>query len=98
VDVLAVGGGRLAARRPVGDPLPGQAVGAVDRELPPRDAAREDDRAGPDDVAAVEMDLARCGIDGSIARVTRISAPSRRACCSARLASSSPDTPEGKPR
>ena len=31
-------------------------------------------------------------------RVTRISAPSRRACCSARLASSSPDTPAGKPR
>ena len=33
-----------------------------------------------------------------IERVTRISAPSLRACCSARLASSSPDTPEGKPR
>ena len=33
-----------------------------------------------------------------IDRVTRISAPSLRACCSARLASSSPDTPEGNPR
>ena len=33
-----------------------------------------------------------------IDRVTRISAPSLRACCSARLASSSPDTPDGKPR
>ena len=31
-----------------------------------------------------------------IDRVTRISAPSLRACCSARLASSSPDTPDGK--
>jgi hypothetical protein len=33
-----------------------------------------------------------------IDRVTTISAPSRRACCSARVASSSPDTPDGKPR
>ena len=33
-----------------------------------------------------------------IVRVTRISAPSRRACWSARLASSSPDTPDGNPR
>ena len=32
----------------------------------------------------------------SMDRVTRISAPSRRACCSARLASSSPDTPGGE--
>ena len=31
-------------------------------------------------------------------RVTRISAPSRFACCSARLPSSSPDTPLGNPR
>ena len=53
----------------------------------------------PQHVAAVEVDLARarrrCRV---IERVTRISAPSRRACCSARLASSSPETPEGKPR
>ena len=63
VDVLAVRGRRLAAGRAVGDPLPGEAVGAVDRELPPGDAAREDDRACSDDVAAVEMDLARRGVD-----------------------------------
>ena len=54
---------RLAARRAVGDPSPGQAVEAVDRELPPGDAAREDDRARSDDVAAVEMDLPRRGVD-----------------------------------
>jgi hypothetical protein len=34
----------------------------------------------------------------STRRVTTISAPSRRACCSARLLSSSPETPFGKPR
>ena len=35
----------------------------VDREPPPRDPAREDDRARPEDVAAVEMHLPRRGVD-----------------------------------
>jgi hypothetical protein len=39
-----------------------------------------------------------CGSTRATVRVTRISAPRRRACCSARLASSSPETPFGKPR
>ena len=63
VDVLAVRAPRLAAGCSIGDPSPGKAVEAVDRELPPSDAARENDRACPDDVAAVEMYLARRGVD-----------------------------------
>ena len=55
--------GRLAARRAVGDALPGEPVEAVDRQLPPRDAAGEDDRPRPQDVAAVEVHLARRGVD-----------------------------------
>ena len=90
---------RLAARRAVVDALADEPLEPLDREPPPRDAAGEDDRARAQDVAAVEVHLARrrrrCRV---IDRVTRISAPSRRACCSARLASSSPDTPDGKPR
>ena len=54
---------RLAASRAVGDPLPGEAFEALDRELPPGDAAGEDDRARSDDIAAVEVDLARRGVD-----------------------------------
>jgi hypothetical protein len=49
-------------------------------------------------LVAVENDLARRRSMPSTLRVTRISAPSRRACWSARLASSSPETPFGKPR
>ena len=53
----------LAARGAVEDALAAQPVEAVDREASPRDAAREDDRAGPQDVAAVEVQLARHGVD-----------------------------------
>ena len=96
VDVEPVRVRRLAARRAVGDALARQAVEAVDGQPPPRDAAREDDRPRPQDVAAVEEHLAASRRrSASIARVTRISAPSRRACWSARLASSSPETPAG---
>ena len=99
VDVQAVGVGRLAARRAVGDALAGEPVEALDRQLAPRDPAGEDDRARPQDVAAVEVQLAACAASiRVIDRVTRISAPSLRACWSARLASSSPETPDGKPR
>ena len=63
VDVQPVGVGRLAARRAVGDALPGEPVEAVDRQVPPRDAAGQDDRPRPQDVAAVEVDLARRGVD-----------------------------------
>ena len=65
VDVEAVRVRRLAARRAVEDPLPGELVEAVDVELSPRDAAGEDDRPRAQDVAAVEMDLARAGIDAA---------------------------------
>ena len=63
VDVLAVRVRRFAARRAVGDALAGEPVEPFDLELPPRDAAGEDDRACPQDVAAVEVHLARRGVD-----------------------------------
>ena len=56
VDVEAVAVRCLAARRAVEDALAGEAVEALDREAPPRDAAGEDDRPRPQDVAAVEVD------------------------------------------
>ena len=43
--------------------MPDQAVEALDRELPPGDAAGEDDRPRAQDVAAVEVHLARRGVD-----------------------------------
>ena len=98
VDVEAVRARGLAPRGAVGDALAGQPVEAVHLELPPCDAARQDDRPRPQHVAAVEVHLAGGGSIRVIVRVTTISAPSRRACWSARLASSSPETPDGKPR
>ena len=98
VDVEPVRARRLAARRAVEDALADQRLDAGDREVPPRHAGGQDDRAPAQLVASVEADGARAGSRPVIARVTRISAPSRRACCSARLLSSSPETPAGKPR
>ena len=63
VDVEAVRVRRLAARRAVGDALAGEPVEALDRQPPPRDAAGEDDRPRPQDVAAVEVHLARRRVD-----------------------------------
>ena len=63
VDVEAVRVRRLAARRAVEDALADEPVEALDRELPPRDAAGEDDRPRAQDVAAVEVHLARRGVD-----------------------------------
>ena len=63
VDVEAVRVRRLAACRAVGDALPGEPVEAFDREVPPGDAAGEDDRPRPQDVAAVEVHLMGCGVD-----------------------------------
>ena len=59
VDVEAVRVRRLAAGGAVGDALAGEPVEALDREPPPRDAAGEDDRPRAQDVAAVEVHLAR---------------------------------------
>ena len=59
----AVGARRVAARRAVRDALAGEPVEAVDREAPPRDTAREDDRPRAQDVAAVEVQLPRRGVD-----------------------------------
>ena len=54
---------RFAACGAVEDALAGEAVEALDREMPPCDAACEDDRPRPQDVAAVEVHLTRRGID-----------------------------------
>ena len=54
---------RLAARGAVRDALAGEPVESLDRQVPPRDAAGEDDRPRPQDVAAVEVHLARRGVD-----------------------------------
>jgi len=79
-------------------PFPARRSNPSTRSRRQRDAAGEDDRPRAQDVAAVEVDEALAASTRTISRVTRISAPSRRACCSARLASSSPETPDGKPR
>ena len=63
VDVEAVRVRGLAARGAIEDPSPGELVEAWGIELPPRDAAREDDRARAQDVAAVEVDAVRGGVD-----------------------------------
>ena len=63
VYVQAVGVRRLAAGCAVEDPLAGEPVEPVDRELPPGDAAGEDDRPRIQDVAAVEVHLSRRSID-----------------------------------
>jgi len=59
VDVKSVGVRRLAARRAIGDPFSGQPLDPVHREASPRHPAREDDRARAQDIAAVEVELAR---------------------------------------
>ena len=43
--------------------LPGEPVESVERQPPPRDPAREDDRPRPEDVAAVELHLPRLGVE-----------------------------------
>src|SRR5438876_47201 len=63
VDVEAVRVRCLATCRAVGDALAAEPVEAVDRQLPPRDAAGEDDRPRPQHVAAVEVDLTGRGVD-----------------------------------
>ena len=56
-------GAGLAARGAVVDALADQPIEAVDREAPPGDAGRENERSRADDVAAVEEHLARRRID-----------------------------------
>src|SRR5688500_14549310 len=63
VDIQAVRAHRLAARRAVGDAFPGEPIESLDRQVPPRDAAREDDRPPPQNVTAVEVQLTSRGID-----------------------------------
>src|SRR5262249_27255605 len=63
VDVEAVRARSLAARGAVEDPLADQPVEALDRQLPPRDSPRDDDRPGAEDVAAVEVHLAARRVD-----------------------------------
>src|SRR4029077_11885291 len=47
----------LTSRRAVGDALPNEAVAAVDQQLPPRDAAGDDDRACAEHVASIQVHL-----------------------------------------
>ena len=63
VDVEAVGARRVAARRAVGDAVPGEPLEALDRQVAPDDAAREDDRPRPQDVAAVQVHLVGRRVD-----------------------------------
>ena len=63
VDVEPVHVRRLAAGGAVEDALADEPVEAVDRELPPRDAAGEDDRPRAQHVAAVEVHLVRHRVD-----------------------------------
>ena len=63
VDVQSVRARRVAPRGAVRDALARELLPAVDREPPPDDAAREDDRARAEDVSAVEVDVARLGVD-----------------------------------
>ena len=96
LDVETVRVRSLAACGTVEDPLAHEAIEALDLELPPRDAAGEDDRPGPQDVAAVEVHLVRLRrIDACDDRVTRISAPSRRACAALASRGRRPRRPRG---
>ena len=98
VDVEPVRVGRLAAGRAVVDALADQPVDARDREVPPGHAGGEDDRARAQLVAAVEVDLSRARVDaGDRARDQDLRAQAARLLERA-LASSSPETPAGKPR
>jgi hypothetical protein len=63
VDVEAVRVGCLAPRGAVEDALSREPVEPLRRELPPRDAAGEDDRLRAHDVAAVEMHVAVRRVD-----------------------------------
>ena len=63
VHVEPVGVRRLAACRSVRDSLSRQPIEPVGGQLPPRDAAREDDRLRLQDIAAVEEQLAGAGVD-----------------------------------
>src|SRR6186997_712985 len=63
VDVEAVRVRCLAPGRAVEDALPRKAIEAGNLELPPRDTARENDRAGADDVPSVEVHMACLGVD-----------------------------------
>src|SRR5262249_19597217 len=63
LDVEPVGARRLAQRRAVGDPLPDEVIAARERKPSPRDAGGEDERPAPEHVAAVEVHLARGGVD-----------------------------------
>ena len=98
VDVEAVRARGVAARRAVEDALAREAVGALDREPPPRDAAGEDDRPGPQHVASVQVDVPRRPLDPRDRPRHEDLGPEPLACASAFFASSSPDTPDGKPR
>ena len=97
--VLTLGRSGFAAGGAVEDALADQAVEPLDGDAAPVDADGEDDRPGADLVAAVEPDRALVRVDGAAAASDQpISAPRRFACRSARLASSSPEMPLGKPR
>jgi hypothetical protein len=63
VDVEPVGVRRFAAGGAVGDALADEAVEALDREPAPGDPAGEDDRAGAQHVAAVQVELPAARVD-----------------------------------
>src|SRR5574342_438789 len=56
---------RFAACRAIVDTLADEPVEAFDREPAPRDAGRKNDGPRTDDIAAIEVDLARSRIDAS---------------------------------
>ena len=55
--------GGVASRGAVRDALARELLPTVDREPPPDDAAREDDRPRAEDVPAVEVDISGPGVD-----------------------------------
>ena len=93
-----MGSARFAACRAIVDAFADEPIEAIDRESTPCDAGRENERPRPDDIAAIEVDLTRARIDASDGPRDQNLRPSRFACCNARLASSSPETPLGNPR
>src|SRR3984957_20161793 len=98
VQVKTTGGTGLAARRTVVDTLTDEPIEALNRKSTPCDASGEDQCTCPDEVVPSSRISRVVGSMRVTQRVTRISAPSRFACRSARLASSSPETPPGNPR
>ena len=94
MDVETVSISSLAAGRAVGDALPREAVEPLYRQAAPGYPAGENNRSRAQNVTGIEVQFTGRGIYPG----DRSGHEDLRACRSVRLANSSPETPDGKPR